>query len=63
VEARIIKIMKQRKTFSESNLIAEVTKQLMVRFMPSIPLIKLNIEDLISRDYLARENTNILYKA
>lgn len=53
-EAAIVRIMKDRKTMDHNLLIAEVTKQLAVRFVPSPNMIKKRIEALIDREYLER---------
>eukprot|EP01098_Paradermamoeba_levis_P007597 TRINITY_DN314_c0_g1_i1.p2 TRINITY_DN314_c0_g1~~TRINITY_DN314_c0_g1_i1.p2 ORF type:complete len:112 (+),score=41.30 TRINITY_DN314_c0_g1_i1:365-700(+) len=54
IEAAIVRVMKSRKTMEHSNLIAEVTKQLSARFIPSPLLVKKRIESLIEREYLER---------
>ncbi|GAA5808944.1 hypothetical protein MFLAVUS_002344 [Mucor flavus] len=54
IEASVVRIMKDRKKMEHNLLIAEVTKQLSSRFMPSPVMIKKRIEALIDREYLER---------
>jgi cullin 3 len=54
VEAAIVRIMKARRRSDHNELIAEVTKQLSVRFTPTPQFIKKRIESLIEREYLER---------
>jgi cullin 3 len=54
VEAAIVRIMKARKALHHNDLIAEVTKQLSIRFNPSPQFIKKRVESLMERDYLTR---------
>jgi cullin 3 len=62
VEASAVRIMKARKTMHHNDLIAEITKQLSVRFVPSPMFIKKRIESLIEREYLERaENDRRVY--
>ncbi|KAI8886688.1 Cullin-domain-containing protein [Backusella circina FSU 941] len=56
IEAAVVRIMKDRKTMEHNLLIAEVTKQLSTRFMPSPVMIKKRIEALIDREYLERSS-------
>lgn len=58
VEASIVRVMKSRKTLHHNDLIAEVTRQLSVRFVPSPPFIKQRIESLIEREYLERSSSD-----
>jgi cullin 3 len=54
VEAAVVRIMKARKTLHHNDLIAEVTRQLSVRFTPAPQFVKKRIESLIEREYLER---------
>lgn len=54
VEAAIVRIMKARKALHHNDLIAEVTRQLSIRFNPSPQFIKKRVESLMERDYLTR---------
>jgi cullin 3 len=55
VEASIVRAMKSRKKLSHNELIAEITRQLSIRFTPTPQYIKKRVESLIEREYLARD--------
>jgi cullin 1 len=61
IEAAIVRLMKARKKMDHQTLVMECSKQLMSHFMPDPKVIKRRIEDLISREYLSRDDkqTNI----
>lgn len=54
IEAAIVRIMKSRKTLAHNELVAEVCRQLAVRFTPIPHSIKKRIESLIEREYIQR---------
>jgi cullin 3 len=55
LEAAIVRIMKARKSLSHNDLVAEVTRQLSGRFVPSPQFVKKRVESLIEREYLERD--------
>eukprot|EP00708_Paratrimastix_pyriformis_P002138 GAFH01000877.1.p2 GENE.GAFH01000877.1~~GAFH01000877.1.p2 ORF type:complete len:758 (-),score=373.48 GAFH01000877.1:226-2445(-) len=57
IEAVIVRIMKARQRLTHAELVAEVIEQLK-NFKPDNKMIKSRIEDLITRLYLKRDETN-----
>lgn len=63
IEAAIVRVMKQHKTLEHQRLIMEVSKLCNPVFKPEPRAIKNRIEELINRDYLARqEGSNAAYE-
>lgn len=63
IEAAIVRVMKQNKTLDHQMLIMEVSKLCNPVFKPEPRAIKNRIEELINREYLAREEgSNNMYK-
>lgn len=58
LDAAIVRTMKSRRKCSLNELIAEVTKQVMARFLPEPYTIKMRIESLLEREYIARDEQN-----
>jgi len=63
VEAAVVRVMKARKTMTHNELVAEIIRQLSMRFTPSPQFIKRRVESLIEREYLKRdENDTRVYQ-
>jgi cullin-4 len=58
-QAAIVRIMKSRKTISHSELVAEVIKATISRGVLGVADIKKNIDRLIEKDYMEREDGNM----
>ncbi|KAL5064110.1 hypothetical protein RYX36_025847, partial [Vicia faba] len=58
IYASIVRIMKSRKVLGHQQLVSECVEQLGRMFKPDIKAIKKRTEDLITRDYLERDNEN-----
>ncbi|RPA95907.1 Cullin-domain-containing protein [Choiromyces venosus 120613-1] len=54
IEAAIVRIMKQRKLISHTELVNEVLAQMGQRFSPELSMIKKRIESLMEREYMER---------
>ncbi|KAK9281175.1 hypothetical protein L1049_004070 [Liquidambar formosana] len=58
IDASLVRIMKSRKVLGHQQLVMECVEMLSRMFKPDIKAIKKRIEDLITRDYLERDNEN-----
>lgn len=61
IEASIVRIMKARRKMDHNELVAEVIRQLAIRFAPNPKAIKTRIEALIEREYLERDGEDHRY--
>ena len=55
LQAAIVRIMKSRKALTHVQLVQEIIDQTRSRFSPSVILIKKCIEQLIEKQFIARE--------
>lgn len=58
-QAAIVRILKSRKTIAHAELVAEVIKATMSRGVLGVGDIKKNIDRLIEKDYMEREEGNM----
>ncbi|KAJ3133273.1 hypothetical protein HK100_004534 [Physocladia obscura] len=54
LQATIVRILKSRRTIGHNQLVQEVIDQAKARFLPSVPVIKKGIEQLIEKGYMER---------
>lgn len=59
IDACIVRIMKSKKQMLFNSLIAQVIELLNRRFKPSVSFIKERIENLLEREYLARDESDV----
>ncbi|WCJ26039.1 Cullin family protein [Euphorbia peplus] len=58
IDAALVRIMKSRKILGHQQLVSECVEMLSRTFKPDIKAIKKRMEDLITQDYLERDNEN-----
>ncbi|KAL4385870.1 hypothetical protein GQ457_09G008190 [Hibiscus cannabinus] len=58
IDAAIVRVMKTRKVLGYQQLVSECVEQLSQTFKPDIKAIKKQIEDLITREFLERDEEN-----
>lgn len=59
IEAAIVRILKSKRQLDHASLMLEMTKHLENRFVPSTATVKEKIENLIDREYIARDNDDV----
>ena len=59
LESTIVRSMKTRKRLKHSDLVAEVIRQVSHRFTPDVTAIKRKIGNLIDREYIARDTSDV----
>lgn len=55
VNAAIVRVMKSRRLVKHNELLADLIKLLTLRFRPQVVMVKQQIEDLIEREYIKRD--------
>lgn len=55
VNAAVVRIMKSRRSIGHTDLVGEIIKQLSSRFVPATVLIKRQVEELIEKEYMKRD--------
>ncbi|CAN3376235.1 hypothetical protein DIURU_003749 [Diutina rugosa] len=58
VNAAIVRVLKSRRQVDHNELLQELVKMLSSRFRPSVLVMKQQIDDLIDREYLKRDEDN-----
>lgn len=58
INAAIVRILKSRQQIGHSDLVTEILRQLQNRFLPNNAIIKRQLEDLIEKEYLKRDDEN-----
>jgi cullin 3 len=59
IEAAIVRVMKLKRQLDHNGLVVEVANHLGNRFLPSVQMIKERVENLIDREFIARDNDDV----
>ena len=59
IEAAIVRIMKTKRQLDQSGIVVELAKIFENRFTPSIHMVKDRVENLVDREFIARDNENV----